>query len=161
MVTAEIKNTGSSDLELAVDKGWGLVLNGYSGTPPNAKPILIFPNYCTAACDADDPCPKCEQPDSATAESKLEQRIVIPAGKSHNVEWDGKVHIYQKGAGKRCQCFTKAPVPPETYTLQSCGFRITKSAGSRTQLQCIKQQVKLPADKPTRLTFEFPALPPK
>jgi hypothetical protein len=157
LVTAELKNSGTTDLELNVDKGWGIALNGYSGVPPKATPILIFPQYCTAACDSDDPCPKCEAPEKASDESKMEQRVVIAPGKSHVIEWDGNVHVYEKVAGqKKCQCYKKVPVPAESYTLQSCGFRITKSAGERTKLQCMKQQVTLPPAKPTKLIFDFP-----
>src|SRR5687768_3527331 len=43
VLTAELKNSGTTDLELNVDKGWGIALNGYSGVPPKAKAILIFP----------------------------------------------------------------------------------------------------------------------
>ncbi|HTM22815.1 MAG TPA: hypothetical protein VL172_19970, partial [Kofleriaceae bacterium] len=108
LVTVEIKNTGSSDLEFNIDKGWSIALSGFSGVPPKAKPILIFPKFCTAACDSDDSCPKCEAPEKASDESKMEQRVVVPPGKSHIIEWDGNVHVYSKVAGKKaCECYAK------------------------------------------------------
>jgi hypothetical protein len=162
LVTVELKNTGTTDLELNVDKGWSIALSGFSGTPPKAKAILIFPRWCTVACDAADTCPKCEAPEKASDETKQEQRVVIPPGQSHTIEWDGNVHVYQKVAGKKgCDCYTKQMVPPESYTLRSCGLRVTKSADQRTKMQCVDQKVQLPPDKPTRVIFEFPQPPPK
>ena len=157
-VTFEIVNEGTNDLLFALDKGWQPVLFAYTGKPPKAKSIVMFAKHCTAACDADDPCPKCEAPEKAKDEKLLEQRVVIAPGKSHLIEWDGNVHVYEKitgGTKKKCECYRKVKVPAESYTLQSCGFRITKSAGERTKLQCMKQQVSLPPAKPTKLVFDF------
>jgi len=160
LVTFELKNTGTSDLELAIDKGWGLVLSGYSGKPPKAVAILLFPSFCTASCDLgdDERCPKCDKPDSSKNEIASEQRVVVPAGKSQLVEWDGQIHQYEstKAGRKKCDCYHKVAVPAETYTLRACGLRVTKTADKRSKMQCPTQEVQLPPEAPTRIVFEFP-----
>lgn len=159
LVTFELKNSGTTEVEFNIDKGWGAVMFGYSGKPPKAKSIEIFPRFCTAACDAPEAekCPKCERPEKAKEEAGLEQRFPVPAGKSHVIEWDGQVHSYQKTkAGKaKCDCFSKAMVPAESYTLRVCGLRVTKTAADRTRQQCVDQVVQLPPAAPTRLVFDF------
>src|SRR6266545_4372253 len=40
-----IKNEGKTDLTFALDKGWGGSIFAYSGKPPKAKTVLVFPRY--------------------------------------------------------------------------------------------------------------------
>ncbi len=165
LVTFELVNTDPDQpLELAIDKGWSLVISGYSGTPPKATPIILFPQHCTASCDAgdEDRCPVCEAPKDAAAEKQGEQRLVIEPGKSYSQPWDGQVHLYEKGKGTQkgrrtsCQCFRMEPVPPETYTLRACGLRVTTSAKKTSKFQCATTEVQLPPAEPTTIRFEFP-----
>jgi len=165
LVTFELVNTDPDQpLELAVDKGWSLVISGYSGKPPKATPIILFPQHCTAACDAADEerCPVCEAPKDAAAEKEGEQRLVIEPGKSYSQPWDGQVHAYEKGKGMQkgrrtsCQCYRLQPVPPDTYTLRACGLRVTTSAKKTSKFQCVTTEVQLPPAEPTTIRFEFP-----
>lgn len=165
LVTFELVNTDPDQpLELAIDKGWSLVISGYSGKPPKATPIIMFPQHCTASCDASDEerCPVCEAPKDAAAEKAEEQRLVIEPGKSYSQPWDGQIHAYEKCKGTQngkrasCQCFRLQPVPPETYTLRACGLRVTKSAKKTSKFQCVTTEVQLPPAEPTTIRFEFP-----
>src|SRR5882757_8013960 len=72
-----IKNEGKTDLTFALDKGWGGSIFAYSGKPPNAKPVLVFPRYCTAACDGSGEggviCPTCKEAEDPKERQKEEK----------------------------------------------------------------------------------------
>ncbi|MEM9490094.1 MAG: hypothetical protein AAGC55_13180, partial [Myxococcota bacterium] len=64
-VTFRLMNTADEDVVFSLDRGWQPVLVAFSGTPPNAKSFLMFPNFGTASCavDAAVQCPVCAQPE--------------------------------------------------------------------------------------------------
>ena len=163
-VTFRISNTAEDDLVLNMDKGWQPVISAYSGKPPNAVPILLFPTHCTAACDADaaDRCPFCPEPERVRDIKAAEKREVIVAGASLEVPWDGQVFVYEKAKGTRegrnvkCDCFRKEPVPAASYTVRACGLRITTSASAASKYQCVTAEIELPADEPQVVELAFP-----
>ncbi len=163
-VTFVIKNSGSKDLVFSIDRGWQPVIFGFSGKPPKAKPIIMFPKFCTASCDADEAerCPYCPQPKRVRDVRKAEKRETVEPGKTLEVPWDAQVHVYgrttgkQKGRSKRCECYSKAPVPAESYTIRACGLRVTKSARHRSKLQCVDASMTMPSDGPVRVELDFP-----
>lgn len=163
LVTFELHNSDDNDIEFSYEKGWALVVSGYTGTPPNATPIILFPKFCTASCDAgeDAVCPVCEGPENAKAEREAETRQVVTPGTSFELAWDGNVHVYQKTTGTQgnktrgCQCYTKQPVTAGNYTLRACGIRVTKSAKKTSKFQCVTTQVDLPPPAPTTVKFDF------
>ena len=158
-VTFRLKNTHSDDLVLSLDKGWQPVISAYSGKPPNAKPILMFPTHCTGACNAgdDERCPVCKAPENVKDIKAAEKREVVAAGKTLDVPWDGKVYVYEgtKASGRSCECFKREKVPAETYTIRACGFRITKSASKSTRLQCVKAEATFPGEGEQVVEIEF------
>jgi hypothetical protein len=165
-VTFQLANTAEEDLVFSVDKGWQPVIFAYSGQPPKAMPIVMFPKWCTAGCDATpaEICPTCKEPETAKEERELETRAVVVPGEALDVPWTGQVYTYEKARGekkKRCECWKLADPPPETYTVKACGFRVTKEAGKRSALQCAEGQMVLPPETtPLVVRLEFPA-PPK
>jgi hypothetical protein len=58
-VTFVLKNSAKESLFLNMDKGFAAVIRAYSGKPPNAKSMLMYPTHCTASCEAapEDICP--------------------------------------------------------------------------------------------------------
>jgi hypothetical protein len=159
-VTFVIKNTAKSDLVFSLDRGWQPIILAYSGEPPNAKSILMFETHCTTSCDTEraDRCPICEEPERVADIKKAEKREIVKPGGSLEVPWDGEVFVYEKTRGprkRRCQCSKKEPVPPETYTIRSCGLRLTQDAKKRSNLQCVKGSMTLPADGPIKVELEF------
>jgi len=163
-VTFRLENMADSELSFSLDRGWQPVIIAYSGTPPNAKGILMFPKFCTAACDAaeNEVCPVCEQPENVKDIKAAEKREIVAPGDSLDVPWDGQVFEYKKTKGKQdrkrvdCDCYTKAEVPPETYTVKACGLRITKSAKKASKLQCVDGQMTFPSDGPQVVELKFP-----
>lgn len=164
LVTFRLKNThADEDLVFSIDKGWQPVIFGYSGKPPKAKPILMFPKFCTASCDAEASarCPYCPKPKKNRQERKLEKRETVSPGAHKDVTWDGQIFVYEgtkgtrKGRAKSCKCWKKAAVPPETYTIKACGFRLTKKADKRSLYECPSTEIKLPPDKPIVIELEF------
>jgi hypothetical protein len=164
-VTFSLVNTAKEDLVFSLDRGWQPVIFGYSGTPGvDAKPIVMFPMHCTASCvaAAEERCPVCVQPSTTTAKEAVaaEKREVAAPGTSIDVPWDGQVYGYEKtrggDAGRSCQCWRQAEPPAATYTIKACGFRITKEANKRSQLQCVEAPLALPAAAPVTLRLEFP-----
>jgi hypothetical protein len=140
-----------ADLSLPLDKGWGQVVISYSGKPPKAKSALFFAKDCTAACDAEDPCPVCKESDDPSERQKAEKaetrREVIPAGGEYRLEWDGEVHVYEKNAKrKKCECWKKAAPEANTYTVKACGLRAAKKVGDASKMQCVETQVTLPLE---------------
>lgn len=164
-VTFRLVNTAKEDLVFSVDKGWQPVIFAFSGEPPNAKSILMFPKFCTASCDAaaEERCPYCPEPENVREVKASEQRQVVAAGSSIDVPWDGEVFVYEKtrgkqdGRSKRCDCYRKQAVPPETYTVRACGLRLTKTAKRSTKYQCVDGSMSFPAEGPQVVTLEFPA----
>lgn len=168
----ELQNGGPGDLVFAVDKGWQPVLFAYTGKPPKAKSVLLFPMGCTGACDAATPeevCPVCKVEEDHKKRKQQEKdetkREIAPPGGSVKVPWDGQVLVYEKTkAGKRkCKCWKKAPIPAETYTIKACGLRPSTEAGTPSAPQCAEAQVALPAAPDQRsivLTFPDPAIKP-
>lgn len=152
-VVFRINNTGDEDLVFSMDRGWQPVIFAFSGQPPNATPIIMFPKFCTASCNADDRCPKCPQPTTTRDIKAAEKRETVAPGKSLDVDWDAEVFIYNK---KKCDCYTKAAVPPETYTVRACGFRITDTHKSSSVYQCVDSQMTFPHDGSQLVELEFP-----
>lgn len=165
LVTFELHNSHDVDLEFSYEKGWGLAVSGYSGKPgKGAKPIILYPKHCTAACEVTEAerCPVCEGPDGVKAEKEAELRQVVTPGETFELAWDGMVHAYEKtrglspkGKGTRCECFKRVMVEPNTYTLRACGLRVTKSAKKTSKYQCVTTEVELPPAAPTTITFDF------
>lgn len=163
-VTFRLVNTAKQDLAFSIDKGWQPVIFAFSGKPPNAKSILMFPKFCTASCDAaaEEVCPYCPEPENVKEAKASEQRQVVAAGDSIEVPWDGEIFVYEKTRGtrdgkrQRCDCYRKEPVPPETYTVRACGLRITKTADRSTKYQCVDGTMSFPADGPQEVILEFP-----
>jgi hypothetical protein len=156
-VTFKLVNRAGEDLVFSTDKGWQPVIFAFSGKPPNAKSILMFPTSCTAACDAAEACPVCAPPETGRGTKVNENReVVAPAG-ALEVPWDGQIHVYEKVAGKKgCECYRKETPPPATYTVRACGLRITRSAKSSSKMQCTDTTMTLPADEPQVVELTFP-----
>jgi len=162
--TFALENAGDDDLVFAIDKGWQPVLFAYTGKPPKARSILLFPTACTESCDIDpdEMCPVCREssdPKTRKREEKEEtRRETAAAGAKVSVPWDGKVFVYEKAppeAGrKKCQCWRKVDPPPDTYTIKACGLRPAKRAGSASRAVCAEAAVTLPATDPT-ITLSF------
>src|SRR6185436_13101355 len=153
-----IKNEGKTDLTFALDKGWGGAIFAYSGKPPKAKSVLIFPKYCTAACDGTGEggvvCPTCkeaEDPKERQKEEKAETvRQVVAAGGTFELEWDGQVLGYEKapkearGKNKKCECWKKMPPEPAEYTVRACALRGAVDVGQTSKMECVEGTVTLP-----------------
>jgi hypothetical protein len=166
-VTFVLKNSHTTELAFNLDQGWGTNIFAYSGKPPKAKPILMFPKFCTAMCDAADEerCPVCPQPEKLKdikAAQKLEK---VAAGATLEVPWDGKALVYGKGKGTRngknvkCECSKAEEAPAETYTVKACGLRLTTQVGTNSQLQCVEGSMTLPATEPIKVELDFGAPP--
>ncbi len=164
-VTFVLRNSGDEPLYLNMDKGWQAVIYAYSGKPPNAKSILMFPTHCTASCDADaaDVCPVCEEPQRVKDIKAAENHDAVEPGDSRVVPWDGLAFNYQKTKGERdgrrvkCKCSTTAEPPAETYTIKACGLRKTQSAKSRSKYQCVESTLTLPITEPVQVELDFGA----
>ncbi len=164
-VTFVLRNSGDEPLFLNMDKGWQAVIYAYSGTPPNAKSILMFPTHCTTSCDADaaDVCPVCEEPQRVKDIKAAENHDEVAPGDARTVPWDGMVFNYQKTKGTRdgrrvrCNCSTTAEPPAETYTIKACGLRKTQSAKTRSKYQCVESTLTLPITEPVQVELDFGA----
>lgn len=164
-VTFQLVNQADEDLVFSVEKGWQTVFIAFSGQPPKAKPILMFPKHCTASCElsAEEVCPVCQTPETVREVKAAEKQVVVAPGASLEVPWDGQVLVYEKTRGKRngrtqrCECYRTEEVPPETYTVRACGLRLTKSASKSTRLQCADTTMTAPSGEPQVVTLEFPA----
>jgi hypothetical protein len=174
--TFEINNTGASELHFALDKGWQTALFAYTGKPPKAKSVLLFPTWCTESCDADvgAMCPVCKEPKEPKDIKKWEKaetkREVVAAGGTFKLEWDGKVYVYEKAPKeaakkkKSCQCWRKVDAAPETYTVKACGLRPDRTAGKSSTPMCAESQMTVPGPSPAttvRLDFPDPPAPKK
>jgi hypothetical protein len=166
LVTFELVNTGTSQLSFSMNKGWQPIIFAWSGQRgKNAKPIIMFPKHCTAACDAleDQRCPHCPGPETNKEARAMQQYVHVEPGQTHSVPWDGLVFGYEKGRGiwegapRTCECFRRAEPEPAEYTVWACGVRLTAAAGVSSRPQCIEAKMKLPVeDPPARIRFEFP-----
>ncbi len=159
-VTFVLKNSGDESLFINMDKGFGAVIRAYSGKPPNAKAILMFPTHCTASCESapEDVCPVCEEPKRAKDIKAAENHDEVAPGDSRRVEWDAMAFSYKKtrGAnGKRCRCHEPVEPPPEDYTIQACGLRKTKVAKQASKYQCVTATLTLPVTDPVVVELDF------
>jgi hypothetical protein len=157
-VTFVFTNTAAEPLTFALDKGWGTQLFAYTGTPPKARTIFMFPKAGTGACDAPTPeevCPEQPKgkidPRQAQADEKAEtnRQVVEPSGE-FALEWDGQVLVYEKapkemrGRNKRCECYRKAAPEAAAYTVKACGLRTASTVGKASKIECIEGQMDLP-----------------
>jgi hypothetical protein len=156
-VTFIIKNDGKTDLTFALDKGWGSTVFAYSGKPPKAKSIHMFPKFCTGACELATPeeaCPICKEADDPRERQKEEKaetvRQVVASGGSYELGWDAQVLVYGKapkekrGKNKKCECFTRTPPEPAEYTVRACGLRTANEVGKTSKMECVEGAMTLP-----------------
>ncbi len=164
-VTFRLQNQADEDLVFNIDKGWQAVIIAYSGQPPNAVPIVMFPKFCTASCDLDtaERCPYCPEPENVREVKAAEKHQVVPSQESFALPWDGQVLLYEDTSGSRdgrnltCECHRKQPVPAETYTVRACGLRLTKSAKKSSKMQCATGTMAFPAEGPQVVDLVFAA----
>jgi hypothetical protein len=160
-VTFQLKNTGKADLVFTNWKGWGPLVFAFSGKPPKAVPIILFPKHCTASCDEADKCPVCPEPANDTERKKQEAaapKQTLASGEQFDLAWDGKVYAYEKTTqGKRkCECWRKVDPAPDTYTLRACGTRAAPAVGKPSTSSCVDQPLVLPvANPPVTLPVDF------
>jgi hypothetical protein len=161
-ITFVLTNTGREELALNLDYGWGAVLQAFYGKPPHAKPILMFPTFCTAACDAPDAdrCMSCPRPEKVADIRNAQKLEKIAPGASLEVPWDANVHAYQvtkpkEGKIKKCKCFSLEPAPAQTYTVRACGLRLSTSVEKSSRMVCAEGQMTLPVTEPTRVELSF------
>lgn len=162
-VTFVLKNSGEKDLFLNMDKGWQAVIYAYSGKPPEARSMLMFPKHCTASCEAppEEVCPYCPEPERVKDIKKAEKHEAVAPGTTREVPWDGLARSYkrirgtQKGKRVRCECFNAVEPEPETYTIKACGLRKTQSAKKRSTYQCVEASLTLPIEEPVRVELDF------
>lgn len=166
-VTFVLKNSHDVELAFNMDYGWQPNLFAYTGKPPRAKSILMFPKFCTESCEAsaDERCPVCEQPEKASDVLAAQKMEKVPPGEELEVPWDGQVFVYEKTKARkaRCECHRTEPAPEGTYTVKACGLRLTTTAEERSRLQCVEGEMTLPSDEPLRVELDFgaPAMPGK
>lgn len=167
-VTFVLKNSHSEELAFNMDRGWGINIFAYSGKPPKAKSILMFPRHCTTACDLDEAerCPVCPEPEKVKDIKAAQKMEKVAPGASLEVPWDGKALVYSKtkgaasGKNKKCECHApEAPADGE-YTVKACGLRLTTEVGKNSQLQCVESKMTLPVTEPIQVELDFGA-PPK
>lgn len=158
-VTFVLKNTAQENLYLNMDKGFAAVIYAYSGQPPNAKSILMFPTHCTASCDSspEDICPVCEEPSRANDIKAAEKHDEVAPGDSRSVTWDAKAFSYKKTRGKngRCRCHETVEPPPEEYIIKACGLRKTQTAKKASKYQCVTSTLTLPVTDPVTVELDF------
>lgn len=162
-VTFVITNSHSEDLSLNMDKGWQAVISAYSGQVPNAKSMLMFPTHCTASCDSapEEICPVCEELVRAKDIKAAEKHDEVAPGESREVPWDGMAFTYKKAKGTRdgkkarCECYETVEPQPETYTIQACGLRKTKTSKERSKYQCVQSTLTLPVTEPVVVELDF------
>jgi hypothetical protein len=167
-VTFVLENTHPDrDLVFSLDRGWQPVIFAFSGEPPNATPIIMFPKHCTAACEVDeaDRCPVCPEPTEVRDIKAAQKREVVAPGETFEVEWDAEVFVYsdtrgtRNGRQARCECHAQEPVPEDTYTVRACGFRVSTEPNRPSTYQCVDSEMTFPADGPMVVELEFPEPP--
>lgn len=162
-VTFVLKNSAEENLYLNMDKGWSAVIYAYSGQPPNAKSILMFPTHCTASCDSapEEICPVCEEPQRVDEIRAAENHEEVVPGASREVPWDARAFSYKKAKGTqngkkaRCKCYENIEPPPEEYIIKACGLRKTKTAKASSKYQCVQSSLTLPITEPMRVELDF------
>lgn len=163
-VTFVLNNESSSeDLVLNMDKGWQPVIFAYSGEPPNAKPILMFPTHCTSSCDVpkEEVCPYCPELERVKDIRAAEKQDHVTPGDTREVPWDGQVFQYKKTRGvtegkkSRCKCYSMEEAEPATYTVRACGLRLTKTAKATSKYECVEGSMTWPSDEPVRVELNF------
>ncbi len=167
-VTFVLKNSHSEELAFNMDRGWGINIFAYTGKPPKAKSIVMFPKHCTTACDLDEAerCPVCPEPEKVKDIKAAQKMEKVAAGATLEVPWDGKGLVYSKtkgaasGKSKKCECHAPEAPPDGEYTVKACGLRLTTEVGKNSQLQCVEGTMTLPASEPIRVELDFGA-PPK
>jgi hypothetical protein len=162
-VTFVLRNDGKEELALNMDRGYGGVLQAYSGKPPKAKSILMFPTFCTASCEMAEEgrCPVCPQPEKVKDIRDAQKLEKIAPGATLEVPWDGNVLVYEKTKGtlegktKKCKCWRPEAAPPETYTVKACGLRLSTTVEKSSQLSCVTGEMTLPVTDPVRVELSF------
>lgn len=167
-VTFVLKNSHTEELAFNMDRGWAINIFAYTGKPPKAKSILMFPRHCTTACDLEEAekCPVCPEPERVKDIKAAQKMERVAAGGMLEVPWDGQALVYSKtrgaasGKSKKCECHApEAPADGE-YTVKACGLRLTTEVGKNSQLQCVEGTMTLPATEPIRVELDFGAPPP-
>ncbi len=149
--TILIRNEGSSELNFGVTKGWGLLIFGYTGKPPKAKSVTLFPPACSASCDSPPEaiCPVCPVPKTKKEEQAMARTETAPPGGTLSVPWDGKLLTFEKAAGKKCKCWRTQEAAADTYTIKGCGLRPPEIPGKPSKPVCAETQVTLgPGEAP-------------
>jgi hypothetical protein len=167
-VTFVLKNSHSEELAFNMDRGWGINIFAYTGKPPKAKTIVMFPKHCTTACSLDEAerCPVCPEPEKVKDIKAAQKMEKVAPGESLEVPWDGQALVYSKtrgaasGKSKKCECHAPEAAPDGEYTVKACGLRLTTEVGKNTQLQCVEGTMTLPASEPIKVELDFGA-PPK
>ncbi len=162
-VIFRLRNTSDKELVFSLDKGWQPILFAFSGKPPKAKSLLMFPTHCTASCgtQADSRCPYCPEPVKVRDIKKAEKREIVAPGAFIDVPWNGEAYVYQKTKGKRrartvrCQCYNKRSPEPAVYTVRACGLRLTDSAKHSSKYQCESTEMSLPDQTGQIIEIEF------
>ena len=166
--TFVLKNSHTDELAFNMDRGWGINIFAYSGKPPKAKSIVMFPKHCTTACSLDEAekCPVCPEPEKVKDIKAAQKMEKVAAGETLEVPWDGQALVYSKtrgaasGKSKKCECHApEAPADGE-YTVKACGLRLTTEVGKNSQLQCVEGKMTLPVSEPIKVELDFGA-PPK
>jgi hypothetical protein len=168
LVTFVIKNNHSEELAFNMDRGWGINIFAYTGKPPKAKSILMFPKHCTTACDLDEAerCPVCPEPEKVKDIKAAQKMEKVAPSSTLEVPWDGKALVYSKTKGAasgkktKCECHAPEDPPDGEYTVKACGFRLTTEVGKTSQLQCVESKMTLPATEPIKVELDFGAPPP-
>jgi len=164
----ELKNAGTTDLTLSIDKGWAFTVFAVPSKDRKLSPWL-FPKFCTASCSAEpkDLCPICEvEEENVIKRKKAEiagiKEVVVPPGKSHTLPWNGKLYVYEKtsttvGRRKRsCDCYQEIDAPPGTYTVQGLGRRPPAKVGKAPIISKPTAEVVLPMkEMPGKITLVF------
>jgi hypothetical protein len=161
-VTFVLRNDGTDDLLFSIDKGWQPLLFAFTGKPPKAKAIIMFPKANSASCEAPDEerCPVAPPaPEKAKDVIAAEKREIVAAGQTLEVPWDAAAFAYEKTkvGKKKCECYRAAPAEPATYSVRACGLR---KVGDKTKVQCADGEMTLPSPDGAPMTVElsFPAL---
>jgi cyclic pyranopterin monophosphate synthase len=123
--TIELKNDTDGDLMFSTTKGWQPVIFAFTGKPPKAKAVMLFPGACTASCDDAETCPSCPAPKNKKEELAMAKIETAAAGGSVRVPWDGKIFAYEKAppaSKKHCKCW-KCPASDDHAVLRQVTAR--------------------------------------
>lgn len=162
-VTFVLRNSGDDSLFINMDKGWQAVIFAFSGQPPNAKSLVMYPVHCMAPCDseADAICPVCEEPKRAKAILAAENHDEVLPGEVREVRWDGLSYVSERGVGTRngksvtCQCYQTTTPAPASYTIRACALRKTKTAKKSSRYICAESKLDLPVHEQVQVELDF------